>query len=350
VRIGFLVNRIETEDPRYTTTRLAMAAARRGHEVWYLGCEDFVYDEREAVVGLATAPPAGRRYRELGAFLGAVQSDEAVRERINLAALDVLMLRNDPAADQSERPWAQTLGIMFGQVLAARGVLVLNDPTGLSRALNKMYFQHFPQEVRPLTLITRDPHEIRRFVREQGKGGVILKPLQGSGGQSVFLVDGQDSANLNQIIEAVQRLGYVVAQEYLPDAARHDTRLFLLNGHPLKMDEHYCAFRRVGTAGELRTNMSVGGTAEPAKVTKRVLELAEAVRPRLLADGMFLVGLDIVGDRLIEINVFSPGGLGSASHFADMDFTQPILDAIEAKLEHRKRSADPLSNAELAVL
>jgi glutathione synthase len=349
VRIAFLVNRVETEEASYTTTRLAQAAVKRGHEVWYVGCEGLVYDADEAIAALATAAPT-KRFRGSQAFLKALQSDEASRQRIDLTDLDVLMLRNDPAQDQVERPWAQTVGVLFGQALAARGVLVLNDPAGLSRALNKMYFQQFPQEVRPLTLISRDAEEIRRFVKAHGKGGVVLKPLQGSGGQSVFLVDGHGSANLNQIIEAVQRLGYVVAQEYLPAASKCDTRFFLLNGRPLEMKGKYCAFSRVGSNGDLRTNVTAGGKVEPAKITDRMLELADAVRPRLLGDGMFLVGLDIAGDRLLEINVFSPGGLGSASRFQGVDFTQPILDAIEGKLIHRARSADPIPNPELAVL
>lgn len=349
MRIAFLVNRIETEEVTYSTTRLAQSAVRRGHDVWYLGCEELVYGADECIAALATPAPT-KRFKDSRGFLAALQSSEAARERIDLATLDVLMLRNDPAQDQIERPWAQTVGVLFGQALAARGVLVLNDPAGLARALNKMYFQHFPQEVRPITLITRDPEEIRRFVKEHGKGGVVLKPLQGSGGQSVFLVNGNASANLNQIIEAVQRLGYIVAQEYLPAAAKCDTRFFLLNGRPLEVKGKYCAFSRVGANGDLRTNVTAGGSVEPAKVTDRMLELAEAVRPRLLGDGMFLVGLDIAGDRLLEINVFSPGGLGSASRFQRVDYTQPILDAIEAKLAHRARSADPMPNHELAVL
>ena len=349
MKIGFLVNRIETEESGYTTTRLGLAALRRGHEVWYLGCEDLVYAQDERIAALATSPPV-KRYKEPAAFLAGLQGKSASRERIDLTTLDVLMLRNDPAADQVDRPWAQTVGILFGQALAARGVLVLNDPSGLSRALNKMYFQHFPQEVRPVTLISRDPDELKRFVKEHRKGGVVLKPLQGSGGQSVFLVNGDGSANLNQIIEAVQRLGYVVAQKYLPAAAKGDTRFFLMNGRPLEMDGKYCAFSRVGAGGDMRTNISAGGKVIAAKVTDRMLELAEAVRPRLVVDGMFLVGLDIAGDRLLEINVFSPGGLGSASRFAGVDFTQPIMDAIEAKLKHRARYADPMPNHELAVL
>jgi glutathione synthase len=349
LKIAFLVNRIETEEVGYTTTRLAYAAHRRGHEVWYFGCGDFIYDPQERIAAVATSPPA-KKFKDTRAFLTALRGEDGTRERIDLSDLDVLMLRNDPAEDQVERPWAQTVGILFGQALTERGVLVLNDPVGLSKALNKMYFQQSPQEVRPRTLISRNAGEIRQFVKEHSKGGVVLKPLQGSSGDSVFLVNGGQTANLNQIIEAVQRLGYIVAQEYLPEGAKGDTRFFLLNGRPLEVDGKYCAFSRVGRPDDLRSNMSAGGTAAAAKVTDRMLELAEAVRPRVVQDGMFLVGLDIVGDLLLEINVFSPGGLGSASRFTGVDFTQPIVDAIEAKLGHRDRSSGVVPNQELAVL
>ena len=350
MKIAFLVNQVRTEDPAYTTTRLAHEALQRGHEVRYLGCEDLLFDAEGRIQALATSTPAGKRFRGHRAFLAALQGPDALREVVDLAEVDVLMLRNDPASDQVERPWAQSVGILFGQALAARGVLVLNDPTGLAGALNKMYLQHFPPEVRPATLITRDPEQIRTFVKEHRKRGVVLKPLQGSGGQSVFLVRYDDPTNTNQIIEAVERLGYVVAQEYVPAAARGDTRLILLNGVPLEVDGKFCAFTRVGQKGDLRNNVTVGGKVRAAKVTPRMLQLAEAVRPRLVQDGMFLVGLDVVGDRILEINVFSPGGLRAASQFSGVDFTGHVMDAIETKVEHKRRSPAPLPNRELAAL
>ena len=154
------------------------------------------------------------------------------------------MLRNDPADDR-DRPWAMTAGIVFGKLAAERGVLVLNDPSGLADALNKMYFQHFPEEVRPRTLITRDAAEIRRFV-EAEKGKAVLQPLLGSGGENVFLVEDNDRANLNQMVEAITRDGYVVAQEYLPEASKGDMRLFVMNGRPLQHQGKCAAFRRIG--------------------------------------------------------------------------------------------------------
>lgn len=209
--------------------------------------------------------------------------------------------------------------------------MVLNDPAGLSQALNKLYFQHFPAKVRPTTLVTRDRDHIRAFVAEHA-GYAVLKPLQGSGGEGVFLVQPEDAPNLNQMIDAVVRDGYVAAQEYLPEALKGDLRLLMMNGRPLEVDGICAAFRRVRVGDDLRSNMRVGGQAVPAEVDETVLRIAELVGPRLVNDGMFLVGLDIAGDKLIEANVFSPGGFGSAHRFTGIDFTPTVIAALEEKL------------------
>src|SRR5262249_11253626 len=143
--------------------------------------------------------------------------------------------------------------------------------------------------------------EIKQFIEDQ-RDKVVIKPLQGSGGKNVFLVGTDERANLNQMIDAVIRDGYCVVQEYLPAAAEGDVRLFVMNGRPLKHGGKYAAFRRVNTSGDARSNMHSGGKSEPAEVTPQMLRLVEIVRPKLVSDGMWLVGLDIVDDKLIEIN------------------------------------------------
>ena len=145
------------------------------------------------------------------------------------------MLRNDPADDAETDPWRNNAGVAFGQLIASSGVLVVNDPTSLANALSKAYFQHFPEIVRPRTLISRDEDMIEEFITDLG-GKAVLKPLQGSGGAGVFLVDRKEAPNLKQIIEAISRDGYVVAQEYLPEAVNGDVRMFVMNGQPLIVD------------------------------------------------------------------------------------------------------------------
>jgi glutathione synthase len=349
MRIGFVVNDVATEHPQYTTTRLAMAASNRDHEIWLMGVGDLAQAAEGNVVVRAKAPGA-KKYRSLETYLKDIQSDsDGESEQISVEDLDILMLRNDPSDDAVDRPWAQTSGILFGQVAMANGVLVVNDPVHLADAINKTYFQHFPEEIRPSTLISRDPDSIKEFISKSGDRAV-LKPLQGSGGQGVFMVDDDSRQNVKQIIETIVRDGYVVVQEYLEAASEGDVRLFVMNGQPLRIGDNYAAFRRVNKSDDVRSNMHAGGEAKAVKVTDEMLHLVEMVKPKLIQDGMFLVGLDIVGNKLMEVNVFSPGGLGSAGHLQEQDFAGAVIEALEHKAVLREAYGRSIPNVAMATL
>ena len=348
MKIGFVVNDVRTEQQGYTTVRMGASAVNLGHEVWFTTVSDFALDPDEKVRARATTVTRSK-YKTSASFLTDLQGKACRSERITVDDLDVLLLRNDPSEDSSSRPWAVGAGPMFGRLALRSGVIVLNDPNGLSKALNKMYFQQFPEEVRPRTLITRDRADIKEFAREMG-GTLVLKPLQGSGGQSVFLVRPDDVANMNQMIDAVVRDGYVIAQEYLPAAADGDMRLFVMNGEPLRIKGRYAAFRRVRRGGDMRSNIHAGGALAQATVDATALEVAEIVRPKLVQDGMWLVGLDIVGDKLMEINVFSPGGLGSAQKFEGVNFARAVVQDIERKVRYMSYYRRNFDNVEMATL
>ncbi|GAA5166393.1 glutathione synthetase [Ornithinimicrobium tianjinense] len=347
MKIAFVVNDVMTEKPVYTTTRLAMTAANMGHEAWVMGMGDFGYEPDGSLSARARAG-GGKTYRSLERYLEDVQKPEE-DEQIPLNEFDVVMLRSDPADDADGAAWANNALVGFGDLIASGGVLVVNDPGSLATALSKAYFQHFPEAVRPRTLISRDATRIEAFVEEL-KGKAVLKPLQGSGGSGVFMVNSAESPNLNQIIEAIARDGYVVVQEYLPQAKEGDVRMFVMNGRPLTRDGKYAAFRRRSTSADIRSNMSAGGKAVAVEVTDEMLGLVDAVRPKLVADGMFLVGLDIVGDKLMEVNVFSPGGLGSCQQLYGVDFAPAVIEDLEHKVAMRAHYGRELANVSLATL
>jgi glutathione synthase len=347
MRLAFVVNDIATEEPGYTTTRLGVAATNRGYEVWTVGVGELSYHPDERVKAIARRVPKSR-YKTGQAYLRDLNGPSAIEELVTVDDLDVLMLRNDPSTEKGRREWARTAAIDFGRVAMRHGVIVLNDPNGLAKAQNKMYFQTFPEEVRPETLITRDRNELKTFVKERGTA--VLKPLQGSGGEGVFLARSDDVSNLNQIIDAVARDGYVIAQEYLEKAQDGDTRLFLMNGAPLRHRGRYAAFRRIRKGGDMRSNIHAGGTLGKAQIDDDALRLAEMVRPKLVQDGMFLVGLDIVGDKLMEINVFSPGGLGSAQKQEGVNFSDAVLDSLERKVDYMSYYERRFDNREMATL
>jgi glutathione synthase/RimK-type ligase-like ATP-grasp enzyme len=189
----------------------------------------------------------------------------------------VLMLRNVPSDDFTKRPWASTTATELGRIVMRHVVIVLNDPNGLAKASPKIYLQLFPEEVRPHTLITRDNSEMKAFAKEMGT--IVLKPLQGSVWASIFLVRSDDLPNINQMIDAVSRDGYVIAQEHLPAAAEGDTRLFMMNGRPLLVKGRYAAFRRVRRGADMRCYIHAGGKLAPAMVTEEALRIAEIAWP-----------------------------------------------------------------------
>ena len=347
MKIGFVVNDVATEKATYATTSLAMTALKRDHEVWTMGISDFIEESDNHVRALAMQAPKSN-YKSVDKYVAEMQG--ATPAHIQIDDLDVLMLRNDAAEEiAGGGAWTQTAGIVFGQLAARRGPLVVNHPATLADAINKMYFQHFPAAVRPKTLISRDINDIRRFHQENNEH-MVIKPLQGSGGSGVFLVRPSDGANLNQMVESIARDGYVVAQEYLPEAAEGDVRLFLMNGKPLEVKGKYAALRRKSTTDDMRSNMHVGGSGEHADITPEILRICEIVRPKLVADGMYLVGLDIVGDKLMEINVFSPGGLWHASEYEGVDFNVAVIEDLERKMFYRQHYGDSIDNKFLATL
>lgn len=348
MKIGFVVNDVMTEEAGFTTTRLAHEAHQQGHDAYVMGVGDFAYDPDEFIRARARHAPTEKRYKTSETYLADLKGKKGMQQRVTVDDLDVLMLRNVPSDDYLKRPWASTAAAEFGRVAMRNGVIVVNDPNGLAKASTKMYFQLFPEEVRPRTLITRDRDEIKAFANQEGR--CVLKPLQGSGGTGVFLVQENDIPNLNQMIDAVSRDGFVIAQEYLSAAEAGDMRLFVMNGRPLQVKGKYAAFRRVRSGGDMRSNIHAGGRLAEAQVDHTALHIAEIVRPKLVQDGMFLVGLDIVGDKLMEINVFSPGGLGSAQKFTKINFTKYVISALERKANYMSYYGRNFDNVDMCTL
>jgi glutathione synthase len=323
MRIGVLVNDIRTETPRYTTTAIVRAARMRGHEAFFLGTGDFVLEDDRLEGWLREA---GDPEESAEVFLERVK-ESATISRMPVDELDVLLLRNNPHDDLRDRSWAAQAGLVFGEEAQRRGVLVQNDPAGLARAMSKLYLERFPASVRPASLVTRHVEDLRAFVRQYGT--VVVKPLNGSGGKRVFVVREDGVENTNQIFEAVTELGYALAQEYLPAAREGDVRLVLMNGRPLERGGRFAALRRVGSDGDLRNNIIAGARAEPIEPDDELLELAAIVGPRLVEDGLWLVGLDAAGGKILELNVWSTGGLVAPSVFYGVDFAAAVVEDLE---------------------
>jgi glutathione synthase len=239
-------------------------------------------------------------------------------EDVDLGDVDVVLMRKDPPFDY-DYLWATLL------LEHARGqTLLVNDPRGLRDANEKIYATYFP-ELMTDTLVTNDKARIKAFLARLGERGV-LKPLHGAGGEGVFALDPKDP-NLNAIIETVTRGGrqLAMAQRFLPAVSKGDKRILLLDGEPLG------AILRVPQGGDLRSNIHVGGRVEAAELDEDDRRIVEVLAPRLRADGLHFVGLDVIGGNLTEVNVTSPTGIQQMSRLMGQNLEARVIDWLEAR-------------------
>ncbi len=238
-----------------------------------------------------------------------------------LDELDVILMRKDPPFDQ-EYIYATYLLECAQQ----RGVLVVNHPRSLRDANEKLFTAWFPHCCAP-TLVARDPHKFRMFLREQGE--IILKPLDGMGGASIFYVR-PDDPNVSVILETMTAKGlrFVMAQKYLPQIAEGDKRILLINGEPVPY-----ALARIPAKGELRGNLAAGGRAEGRVLTDRDRWICAQVGPELRRRGLVFVGIDVIGDYLTEINVTSPTCIQELDKLFGLNISAQLMNEIEGLLK-----------------
>lgn len=347
MKICFVVNSIETEQCG-TTMYLVYEAWKRKHDVYVMGVGDFSFTNTEKLTINSTYVSKNAEANSPQEYLDILQSDKAKENRIIATDLEVLFIRNNPTEEGSSRQWAEQAGVAFGRMMQQEGVLVLNDAYALSNAfIDKLYFEELPSVIKPASLISRKKEEILEFFQNHKKK-MVLKPLEGSGGRDVYLID-KNEKNLNQIIENITNKGYVIAQEFLPEA-KEDVRVLLLNGRIMEKDGKYGIIRRVSGEGEFRSNFAQGGKANKTELTEGIKKVVEVVGPKLIKDGLFFVGLDVVNDKLLEINVLSPGGLDHFGEIGLPDFSDVVIDSIEKKVKYKKMYAGHIENKVLATM
>ena len=348
MKICFVVNSAQSETAG-TTVYIMYEAWKRGHEVYMMGVGDFSFTQHEALSINSIYLSQIIEAENPEDYLELLQGEDGQKKRIIACELDVLFIRNNPTEEDSGRLWAEHSGIAFGRMVQQEGVVVLNDAYALSNAfIDKLYFEELPAGIKPASLITRKKEEILKFFKKHNKT-MILKPLEGSGGRGVYFID-ENEKNLNQIIENLSDQGYIIAQEYLPAAKKGDVRVLLMNGRIMEKDGKYGIIKRVSGKGDFRSNISQGATAKKSALTKHMKKIVEIIAPKLIRDGLFFVGLDVVDDKLIEINVLSPGGLDGLHKIGVANFSDLIVESIEKKLEYKEYYGAKISNRELATM
>ncbi|WP_428427117.1 glutathione synthase [Pararhizobium sp.] len=238
-------------------------------------------------------------------------------ERIDLSTMDVVLLRQDPPFDMAYITSTHLLERIHPKTL------VVNDPAWVRNSPEKIFVTEFP-DLMPKTLITRDPAEIASFRAEMGD--IILKPLYGNGGAGVFHST-RDDRNMSSLLEMFGQMFRepFIAQEYLPAVRKGDKRIILVDGEPVG------AINRVPAEHDARSNMHAGGTPMPTELTAREKEICARIGPALRERGFLLVGIDVIGDVMTEINVTSPTGIREVKKFGGADIAALLWDAIERK-------------------
>ncbi len=313
LRIGVVMDPVEQVGIHGDTTFAWMLAAQaRGHELFYIQPTGL-----EARGGEAW-------FRGRPVEVRAVEGDHytlGAPVHAPLSMLDVCWMRKDPPFDDEYLYSTYVLELADG----TGQCWVLNRPSGLRNANEKAYILHFPRHI-PDTLVTHDAEAIKAFVDDHG-GRAVIKPLDGHGGSEVFLLSADD-LNLNAIIETITRVGrrYVMVQQFLPEAAQGDKRILVVDGEP------YGAILRVPKSGELRGNIHVGGRVVKAEITPGERAIIADVAPRLRRDGLYFVGLDVIGGRMTELNVTSPTGIQEMTVLDGVDYSDRWIAWQEAQL------------------
>jgi glutathione synthase len=313
IKLGVVMDPIDQINIKKDTSfAMLLEAQARGWELHYMELNDLFLKNGRAYARTRTIT-VQRNDNQWYEF--------TAEQEIALDALNVILMRKDPPFDQ-EFLYATYLL----ELAESKGTYVVNKPQSLRDANEKLFTAWFPQCC-PETLVTRNSARIRGFLTEHGE--IILKPLDGMGGASIFYVR-QHDANLSVILEIMTQHGsrYVMAQKYLPEIKDGDKRLLLINGEPIP----YC-LARIPAQGESRGNLAAGGTAVGQPITQQERWIAEQVGPTLREKGLVFVGLDIIGSKLTEINVTSPTCVQELDRQFGINICALLMDHIETKLK-----------------
>lgn len=291
-----------------TSFALCLAAAERGHELYHYTPDRL--SMRDGVVSAALEPLQVRDIEGDHFTLG-----EAVHT--DLSEMDVILLRQDPPFDMNYITTTHLLERIHPKTL------VVNDPAWVRNSPEKIFVTEFP-DLMPETLITKDLQEVLKFRREFGD--IIIKPLYGNGGAGVFHLT-TDDRNLTSLLEMFEQMYRepFIAQRYLKDVRSGDKRIILIDGEPVG------AINRVPAESDARSNMHVGGRAEATELTEREKDICARIGPSLKERGFILVGIDVIGDYMTEINVTSPTGIREIKRFGGADIAQLFWEVVEAK-------------------
>ncbi len=319
MKLAFIIDPISKLNPGHDSTVAMMEAAQTlGHEVWITEVHQLSVIDGKAWATLSQVQLVPVTLKE-GKWVSVPQWYELSSQELRcLEDMDAVFMRKDPPVTI---PYLYATYIL--ELIDPKKTLVINSPQGLREANEKMYTLEF-YSVMPETVVSLDKTLIRKFVEE--KKQAVLKPLGGKAGEGILFLEPSDR-NFNSIIEVSTHQGQepVMVQRFLPEAKNGDKRIILLDGKPIG------AVNRVPTGQEFRGNMAVGGRVEKTKLTPREENICEIVGPRLSQNGLYFVGIDVIGGYLTEVNVTSPTGIREIDLLDSTNLGQEIMGWLDNK-------------------
>ncbi len=289
-----------------------------------LGVETWVVDVRGLTVWPDdTVRARGVRLAPAGEVADLIRGD---RDAVTLQRGDVMWVRTNPARDPSAVALHRHLPLV-AELAERQGVRVENAARTLAIGWTKLMLAWLPHDIRPHTLVTADLQTLVDWLRHRDAPSVV-KPATGTHGRGVFLVRPDDGANLVQMCEAVLASGPAIAQAFVDWEGSGDIRVLLLDGEPIRISGRDAAVHRIPPTAGFRSNVHAGGAAHPVTLTPRQRDVAFAAGATLLPHGVRVAGLDLIGDKVIEVNVHAPGGLGDMSLFTGENIVQLVAERL----------------------
>ena len=322
--IAFLMDDLRQIDPVWdTTAQIMYECNQRGHEVFFLEPHDIYVRRNEVVARMRhISVPRNQNLTDYWAdLICCLNREELIFETVT--DLDVLFLRKDPPLNHEALEFLEPVSDQ---------VFMVNNTLGQLSCSSKAYILNFP-DIIPETHVSRDPSRLKKIIDDFG-GAMVIKPLHGHGGHGVIKVSNQDQENLNSLINYYVRAGKpyperqpIMVQEYLKLVKEQgDVRILLLDGEILG------AMGRKSISGDFRTNVHAGALAFKHEVTPAQDAICRRIKPKLRADGLYFVGIDIIGDKLVEINCISPGGIPRINRFNNQKLEIDVVNFIEEKI------------------
>ncbi|KUJ75823.1 glutathione synthetase [Thiomicrospira sp. XS5] len=325
MNIGFIFEDWDTITPaKNSTIRIIKECLERGHKVSILYPSNLTVRNNVTHGYVKRILPMEKIPDNILQFYKKVKFEQKM---MPLHGLDAIMVRRDPPIDS----------MVFNFLDSVKSeVVIINDIDGIRKANNKLYTTTFNDpnnRFLPITHVSKNKEYIRQMIDDMPGDKVILKPLNASGGHGVIVLEKNAQTSINSILDFyihTQEKSYVIVQEYIEGAEEGDVRVLMLNG------KFIGAYNRKPPEGDVRANIQVGGTAHKYKMTESQMAICRKIGPKLAADGLYFVGVDMIGDKILEVNVLNPGGITNINALNKLKLHKNVVDFIEEKVHEKE--------------